>query len=195
MLAFLLSSTACNRPAQKAVQHSTEQYFAVPGSVGFDIQPEPAAGNSEAWLATYTAHGKTAKFRIELGPSKGFDDKVLDIKSGEGKFIPEPGSDSSVILVDLKEALEAKALPVRVQRASGLRFTFVSFGPNESQASGGGFALQPRGNWTPMKILIGEGEQEGEVFLNLNPVLKKGQFSIKDPDYGDLVLARLAEVL
>jgi hypothetical protein len=46
-----------------------------------------------------------------------------------------------------------------------------------------------------MKIFIGEGEQEGEVFLNLNPVLKKGQFSIKDPDYGGIVLARLAEVL
>jgi hypothetical protein len=54
---------------------------------------------------------------------------------------------------------------------------------------------QPRGNWTPMKIFIGEREQEGEVFLNLNPVLQKGQFSIKDPDYGGIVLARLAEVL
>jgi hypothetical protein len=71
----------------------------------------------------------------------------------------------------------------------------VSFEANESQVLGGGFALQPRGNWTPMKIFIGEGEQEGEVFLNLNPVLKKGQFSIKDPNYGDMVLVRLAEVL
>jgi hypothetical protein len=115
-------------------------------------------------LATYTAQGKTAKFRIELGPSKALDDKVLDMKSGEGKFIPEPGSDSSVLLADLKEALEAKALPAKVQRASGLRFTFVSFEPNESQAPGGGFALQPRGNWTPMKIFIGEGEQEGKFF-------------------------------
>jgi hypothetical protein len=195
VLAFLLCLTTCNRPAQRAVQHSTEQYIAVPGSVGFDIQPGPAPGNSEAWLATYTAQGKTAKFRIELGPCKALDDKVLDMKSGDGKFIPEPGSDSSVLLADLKEALEAKTLPVKVQRASGLRFTFVSFEANESQALGGGFALQPRGNWTPMKIFIGEGEQEGEVSLNLNPVLKKGQFSIKHPDYGDIVLARLAEVL
>jgi hypothetical protein len=46
-----------------------------------------------------------------------------------------------------------------------------------------------------MKIFIGEGDQEGDVFLNLNPVIKKGQFSIKDPDYGDIVLARLAQVL
>jgi len=46
-----------------------------------------------------------------------------------------------------------------------------------------------------MKIFIGEGDQKGEVFLNLNPVLGKGQFSIKDPDYGDTVLGQLASVL
>jgi hypothetical protein len=46
-----------------------------------------------------------------------------------------------------------------------------------------------------LKIFLGEGEGEGEVFLNLNPVLKKGQFSIKDPEYGDIVLAQLASVL
>ena len=46
-----------------------------------------------------------------------------------------------------------------------------------------------------MKIFIGEGEEEGEVFLNLNPVIKKGQFSIKDAEYGDIVLRQLARVL
>jgi hypothetical protein len=46
-----------------------------------------------------------------------------------------------------------------------------------------------------MKILIGKGEQEGDMFLNLNPVIKKGQFSIKDPEYGDILLAQLARVL
>jgi hypothetical protein len=46
-----------------------------------------------------------------------------------------------------------------------------------------------------MKIFLGEGEQEAEVFLNIDAVGKKGQFSIKDPDYGDLVLAQLARVL
>lgn len=46
-----------------------------------------------------------------------------------------------------------------------------------------------------MKIFIGEGKHEGDVFLNLNPVIKKGQFSIKDSDYGDIVLAQLAQVL
>jgi hypothetical protein len=46
-----------------------------------------------------------------------------------------------------------------------------------------------------MKIFIGKGDQEGQVFLNLNPVSSGGQFSIKDSEYGDIVAARLAEVL
>jgi len=31
--------------------------------------------------------------------------------------------------------------------------------------------------------------------LNINPAIKKGQFSIKDEDYGDILVARLASVL
>lgn len=44
-------------------------------------------------------------------------------------------------------------------------------------------------------VPIGEGEQEAEVFLNINVVIKKGQFSIKDAEYSDLVLTQLAKVL
>jgi hypothetical protein len=36
---------------------------------------------------------------------------------------------------------------------------------------------------------------EAEVFLNTNTVLGKAEFSIKDPDEGDQVLAELAKVL
>jgi hypothetical protein len=43
------------------------------------------------------------------------------------------------------------------------------------------------------RIISGAGSSE--VYLNLNPVLGKGEFSIKDPDYGDGVLLELAKVL
>jgi hypothetical protein len=117
------------------------------------------------------------------------------MRQGEGKFVAEPGSDASVLLADLMKALQAKKLPAKVKRVSNLPFVFVSLGRNNSQAPDGGFNTNPTGNWTPMKIFIGEGEHEGDVFLNLNPFIKKGQFSIKDSDYGDIVLARLAQVL
>lgn len=190
--------TACNPPSVRPHEQTAEHYIPVPGALGFDIEPLPSDGSAQRWLATYVSKGKTAKFRIELGSTKALDDKEsrdFDIQQGEGKFLAEPGSDASVLLADLKKSLGAKTLPTKVHRVSNLPFTFVSFGKNNSQASGGGFNDQPPGHWTPIKLFIGKGEQEGQVFLNLNPVIKKGQFSIKGPDYGDIVLAQLAQVL
>ncbi len=188
----------CNLPSTRTQESLAEHYAAVPGTVGFDIKQLPSEGSSQHWLATYTSKGKTAKFRIELGLSKPLEDKEsrdFDIKQGEGRFLAEPGSDASVLLADLKNALEAKKFPAKVQRVRDLPFVFVSFGQNESQDASGGFNYQPPGHWTPIKLFIGKGEREGQVFLNLNPVIKKGQFSIKDPEYGDIVLAYLARVL
>jgi hypothetical protein len=188
----------CNLSPTRTQEPVAEHYIPVPGSVGFDIEQLPSDASAQLWLATYVSKGKTAKFRIKLGASKPIDDKEskdLDIKQGEGRFVAEPGSDASVLLADLKSALEAKKFPAKVQRARDLPFVFVSLGQNQSQDASGGFNDQPPGHWTPIKLFIGEGEQEGEVFLNLNPVIKKGQFSIKDADYGDIVLAYLARVL
>ena len=114
---------------------------------------------------------------------------------GAGRIIAEPESDPSVLLADLKNALEAKQLPRKVRRTNSLQFTYADIGTNMSQAPGGGFFAKPPGNWTATKIFIGEGDQEGEFFLNVNSALKKGQFSIKDADYGDIVLSQLARVL
>jgi hypothetical protein len=188
----------CNLPSTHTQEPVAERYIPVPGSVGFDIEQLPSDGPAQHWLAIYLSKGKAAKFKIELGPSKPLNDKQskdFDIQQGEGRFLAEPGSDASVLLADLKNALEAKKFPAKVQRARDLPFVFVSLGQNQSQDAGGGFNDQPPGHWTPIKLFIGEGEQEGEVFLNLNPILKKGQFSIKDGEYGDIVLAHLARVL
>jgi hypothetical protein len=102
-----------------------------------------------------------------------------------------------VLLADLKRTLEAKHLPAHVHRSSNLPFTFAILGENQSQAADGGFNEKPRGNWTAMKIFIGfgAGNDYGEVFLNLNQVSQKAQFSEKDQDYGDYVLTKLATVL
>jgi hypothetical protein len=204
VLACLIGSTiligACNRPSQKASDRIQEQYIPVSSAVAFDIEPLPGGNGSALWLATYSSQGKTARFEIELGSAAAIDDKEskafdIDIKSGKGRLIAVQQSDASVLLADLKRALEARVIPANVQRADSLSFEFVSFGEHQSQATDGGFAPKPTGNWTPMKIFIGKGEGEGQVFLNLNPVIKKGQFSIKDADYDDIVLRQLARVL
>ena len=121
--------------------------------------------------------------------------KSIKMSSGSGAILAVADSDASTMLIALAKALEAKHVPAHAQRASRLPFTYVILGENNSQASGGGFSAKPAGNWTAMKIFIGDGKDEDEVFLNLNPISRKAQFSEKDIDYGDTVLAKLAAVL
>src|SRR5207247_2514293 len=104
------------------------------------------------------------------------DSTDFPMKVGRGKFVAEPGSDASVLLAELKKALEAKALPLKPKRVSVLPFMFVDIGDHLSQGSSGGFNAKPPGHWTAMKIFIGEGKQESEVFVNYNLETKKGQF-------------------
>src|SRR2546430_8882104 len=178
-------------------KETAEVYIPDTHSVGFDIEPalEPDAS---VWIGTYRSQGKTARFRFELGPPKTSDEPIPTVRvtSGKGKFTSVNGSEADVLLNDLKIALEARKLPAKVTRVAELPFTYVTFGEHQSQApSDGGFNDKPRGHWIVSKIFIGEGEHECEFFLNFNPIKKKGQFSIKDPDYGDEVLEQLAKVL
>jgi hypothetical protein len=189
---LFLAIPACNRFTPVAPDRGEEVYVDVPGSVGFDIKLADSGNGSFRVTANYTSQGRTAKFRVEFGPPKTID---FPMRAGEGRFVSEPGSDASVLLLDLKKALEAKALPNKVQRSESLPFTFVNIGEDLSQAPGGGFNVDPPGNWTAMKLFLGKGKQESQLFLNINPVIRKGQFSIKDPDYGDLALVQLAKVL
>ena len=198
LVTLLLTTAACNRSTPASQGRTAEAYVPDSGSVGFDIESLDNGNGSVSLMATYTSQGRIAKFRVEFDPAKTVeakDSKDFPMKVGEGRFVAEPGSDASVLLFDLKKALEAKALPSKVQRVESLPFTFVNIGDDLSQAPSGGFSVAPPGNWTAIKIFLGEGEQEAEVFLNINAVIRKGQFSIKDPDYGDLVLAQLAKVL
>lgn len=188
---------AANPPANQPQGGIVEPYVPDSSSVGFDIEPAKSGNGSSQWLATYASQGKTARFRIELAPAQGSDKPAsnISIKFGKGRFVAEPGSDSSVLLADLKKALEAKKLPAKVQRSGTLPFTYAILGENHSQTSDGSFTGNSPGHWTAMKLFLGDGDEEAEVFLNLNPVAKKGQFSIKDPDYGDNLLKYLAKVL
>ena len=74
------------------------------------------------------------------------------MSTGEGRFVAEPGSDATILLADLRKALEAKGVLPKVQRVKALPFTFVTFGDNLSQIPGGGFNANPPGDWTAIKI-------------------------------------------
>jgi hypothetical protein len=201
LLGTLLAGASACRKHQVASQDAlAEPYIADKNSVGFGIAPLSSGNGSTLWLATYASQGRVAKFRIEIDAASAEDSKNpngLRFKFGKGVLQAEPDSDASVLIADLEKALEAKHLPTHVQRSSSLPFTYAILGENQSQAVGGGFNEKPGGNWTAMKIFVDSGEEKdgGEVFLNFNALSRKAQFSEKDSDYGDVVLAKLATVL
>jgi hypothetical protein len=166
-------------------------------SVTIDLEPVPSTDGSEQWICTYNSAGKTARFKIDFGVPESIPGKTAadpPVKSGEGTLLPEPGSDSSVLLADLQKALHAKTAPKPPQTKTSVPFTYIAIGENLSEAANG-FSANPPGNWTARRIILGDGDRESEIFLHLNAGAKKARFSMKDPNYGDLALSELAKVL
>jgi len=170
-------------------------------SVYFDIEPVEGTDGSTAFAATYNAQGKTAKFRIEIAPAKPAGSGKPDgfnIAIGNGEIVAEPGSDASVLLSDLQTALMAQNLPAKVKRTNRLSFTCLILGQNKSRDPRGGFRGNPPGTWTATKLVFSSDngdDDAGEVFFDFSQADHKAEFSLKDQDYGNFVLAKLATVL
>jgi len=182
---------ACKRHSPPPETSVLEPYVPSPGAVGFDIFPLGGSDASQNWLAAYTDEGRSTKFRIELGPATALEDKVGAISVGRGKLLPETDSDPMPFLQSLKIALQAQRLPTKIEKTDALPFDYIILGQNQTRSPDDSFRAQPKGNWTAMKISL----EKGEVFLNVNPVAHKAEFAIKDPAYGDVVLAELAKIL
>jgi len=163
------------------------------GYLMFDLQRLEESASRQRYDCSFKTEGKTAHFQFEVVAGAPSGDPPISIASG--KIVAVPGSDASVFLGKLQKTLEAKAFPTKVQRVRELSFSAAVLGTRQSHAIDGGFFAKPPGNWTAMKIFIGKEEDPAEVFLNFNSVLRKGEFSIKDADYGDEVLRELAKVL
>lgn len=193
VVTLLMSLASCSSKSGNPTASVAKPYDDTEGSVQFNIKPLESKAGLAQWAATYSAGGKTAKFRIELGPTTPTNSTNFPISSGKGSFLSEPGSDASILLADLKKALEAKTIPNKVGRVASLPFEFVILGKEKLRSADGSFSDNPSGEWVSMKVFLANGE--GEVFLNLNPTSNKGEFSIKDVDYGDVVIGELAKIL
>jgi hypothetical protein len=205
LVSFILSSTnGCGKPSNTVSGlHLTSIEKPNPAgnsqdppSVTFKIRPaiEPTLPNVEIYDCVYNARGRTAKFRLQLRQDRPTS-REIPLAPAEGKFIAVAGSDNSAILEDLMKALEAKDFPGESSRISELAFDAVVLGERQSRSSGGGYSDNPRGNWKVFKLFFPKGGDDGELFLNLNPVLGEAELSMKDSDYGDYLLTQLAKVL
>jgi hypothetical protein len=182
--------------------------------VGCESQPEPSPlgqpgtfaikeiasegtpkGLKKTWLATVSDEsGKPPfQFRLEmlLKPLKG----ELPMAFSEAALIREQGNDGRPFLEQIAKVIGAKSIPKTSKKADRLDFSIAILGSGLSRHGdehGSGFSSQPAGDWTTTKAFLGEGE--AEVFLNFNEKLAIGEFSPKDSEYADGVVAELAKV-
>src|SRR5436305_3885239 len=108
----LLLLPGCNRVADRG--SAVEPHLPDQSSVSFDLEPVQSGEGSQQWIGIYNSPGKIARFRIDFGAAETVPGKTAGdsaVKSGEGTLIPQPGSDSSVLLVDLQKVLRAKTAP------------------------------------------------------------------------------------
>jgi len=133
------------------------------------------------WLATYKKDSKTAQFRISL-PHKAL---------GSGTFRREEKSDTSILLRDLGKALRGK-VPEKVDQVDELTVTFYVLGDKMTKTEKGSFKGGGKGDWLLVKLFV--FHEEAEFYLNINEKTGKGEFALKDPDYGDKVLKELGKV-
>jgi len=160
-----------------------------PDSVQFKVKAVPSKNAGESsWLATY---GDDAKFVISLRLVANTSRNPFVFS--KGSFAHVNGSKPEPFLAKLASALGAKSTPTPTHHLQELLFDVAIFGEHETRLDSGGFASRTEGNWIVTKIFVAKGQ--GEVYLNIDPVVGVGEFSLKDQDYGDTVLSELASVL
>ena len=110
---------------------------------------------------------------------------------GSGKLSREEKSDTSVLLRDLGKALRGK-VPEKADQVDELTVTFYVLGDKMTKTEKGSFKGGGKGDWLLVKLFV--FHDEAEFYLNINEKTGKGEFAMKDPDYGDRVLKELAKV-
>lgn len=198
---FILATVGCrsNKPATNANEKMDDIQVPITGTdpgpapLPFQIASGPAewdVSKPTEWSCFASSGNRTVKFRLQVDALHPLEREMF---SGKGRFVAEHGSDATDFLQKLASALSAKHLPKKSTQVQSLPFEIVVLGRNRAHKIPMGFSGP--GTWTAAKLFFGQGESESEVFFNLDPAHHQGEFSMKDEEYGDAVLAELAKVL
>jgi hypothetical protein len=214
MLVLLIFSIGCS----KASSNSSQQFRHVqtgppppkvtppdpqdselePESVTFDIQElghrAVSKGDETTWQATFQSASGSAQFEIALVLPPPDPNSLFGFSTGG--FIANPSSDYSDFVRAVAKALQAgqpkSGKPSKVG-SNRLDFNVAILGRNvKHETSGAAGSSQTGADWLVTKVFVANGQ--GEFYLNLNAKAAIGEISIKDEDYGDIVLGEFAKV-
>jgi len=115
----------------------------------------------------------------------------LPIAFASGQFSVADRAQGAALTAALAGAFkQALPAPTAERPLAPLKMRLVVLGRGVTRLPSGGF--QGIGNWTSTKLFAQLGGHEGEVFFNFSPASGKGEFSEKDSDYNQDVVAVFA---
>lgn len=188
LLAILTTLFGCQKVSPPKAP-ADEIYNPAAGAVGVDLIARNSDATTMRWLVTYSDGTTTTKFQIEFDHANSSN----LLPSGKGRLVSVAGSDPMPLLNALKEALEARRTPKHIQKVESLPFEYSLTGSDQSRALDGTFSSNPKGNWTTTKLTLAGGR--AQVYFSFNPLIHKGEFAIKDLEYGDRLVTEFAKVL
>ncbi|HWD40487.1 MAG TPA: hypothetical protein VG944_16680 [Fimbriimonas sp.] len=166
-------------------------------TLSFDLTPENPnldPTTLQVYDCTYESEGKVAKFKIKFKENHHAKGEFTTA-AGQGRFVSVAGSDDSALMDDLANVLSSNTKPKRTQKVSELLFDMAIMGESQSKDPNGGFTSTPPGDWIYAKVVLPRFGDDGEMYMNLDPVKGKGEFSIKDAKYGSYLIEQLETVL
>lgn len=168
-----------------------------PASFPFKIASVTGGSDAEtlALMAHYGEGQDQTKFLIEIqGPRKkdGSADLETPISFSHGEFRHVASSRPTPFFDRLANALAADSPIFSNAKQESLPFDIAFLGPPAMRLPGGGFGGGP-GDWYATKLFLAEGA--AEVYFNFNLKSGEAEFSMKDEDYGNVVLSELSKVI
>jgi hypothetical protein len=152
--------------------------------LSFDLVPRTAtAADNRAWVARYGSGTAVAEFEIHMRVAEPASPSPF--APGSVTFRRVPNANGSGLLRDLAGALGLSEVPSVGTPLDELTCDVSFMGSHLTRGSGpdvlaGSFTSRPPGDWIVGKVFFADGE--GEVFLAVNPVLRRGEFLAKDPE-------------
>jgi hypothetical protein len=162
---------------------------AYPNQKRIEQAPWHVDGGDWIFFDCRTAQPRAAMFTVGVHPKSA---KGGQIAWGEAT-IQVPNRDEGVKLVEqMSNAFQQKSPPLREPQAlQAWKFNTVVLGEGMKREPQGGFSPE-RGDWSATKWFLERDGFSAEVFFNYSLKERKGEFSEKDPEYREHLLAALA---
>jgi len=146
-------------------------------------------GDSVWELSYRTQHGES---RLRVRPQIRTVPDSIPFGAATWTLYAVPGYSPRTLLSALATAHETPDTVTLASPRDSLPLDVALLAVNAARNSEGAFGRAGTGSWIAAKLFF--ADDEGEVYLNLNPARNEAEFGVKDPEYGPVVLRELGRL-